>query len=206
MKRMNLRIRCRRLAPRLGALLLAALPVAVDSAQPLDAGLAVVTVQGDRIQPFARLGTGAALVLFIATDCPIANRYAPEMEKIRAAYEPRGVRMTLVHVAPELSEAAAKAHAAAHALQAPVVIDRTHRLVKVLGARITPEAFVVDAAGRIRYRGRIDDQATGYGSRRKAASVHDLRDALDAVLEGREVVRPETQAIGCLIPDLPQRR
>lgn len=110
--------------------------------------------------------------------------------------------MTLIHVDPELSREAAGEHAMQYSLKAPVVIDRTHRLVAATGAKVTPEAIVIDRSGLIRYRGRIDDQFADFGDRRKEARTHDLRDAISAVLGGQTVKAPETQPIGCLISEL----
>ncbi|MEQ1860098.1 MAG: redoxin family protein [Chthoniobacteraceae bacterium] len=179
---------------------------AETSARPVavDPEVRIRAIGGDEVRPFFCEGSAGrvAVLLFVTTDCPIANRYAPEIERIRADFEGKGLRMTLVHVDSGLTEKAAGDHAREYALKAPVVIDRTHRLVAATGAKVTPEAVVIDHAGRIRYRGRIDDQVTGYGDRRMAATMRDLRDAIAAVLEGRPVKSPETPAIGCLIPRL----
>jgi len=170
----------------------------------VDATLRATTISGQQLRPFFCDGQTlkAAVLVFITTDCPVANRYAPELERIRADFENEGVTMTLVHVDPELTKKTALDHAAKYSLKAPVVIDQTHRLVSATGATVTPEAVVIDAAGRIRYRGRINDQFTDFGSRRKSPSTHDLRDAIRAVLERRVIEHPETTPVGCFIPKL----
>jgi hypothetical protein len=63
---------------------------------------------------------------------------------------------------------------------------------------------VLDATGEIRYRGRIDNRYEALGRPRRVVTIRDLRDALDAVLAGRPVARPETTALGCYIvhPDV----
>jgi hypothetical protein len=61
--------------------------------------------------------------------------------------------------------------------------------------------MVVDDSGRIRYRGRIDDQFFDLGRRRQVVRSHDLQDAIAAVLAGEAVQEPETEAIGCTLPD-----
>jgi thiol-disulfide isomerase/thioredoxin len=162
------------------------------------------TITGQALQPLSCDGgvVKAAVVVFITTDCPVANRYAPELERIRNAYAAQGVKFTLVQVDPALTETAARDHAAAYALKAAVVIDRQHELVAATGVKVTPEAVIIDPAGRIRYRGRINDQFTDFGTSRKAPSTHDLREALNAVLAGRQVQQPETPPVGCLIPQL----
>jgi hypothetical protein len=66
---------------------------------------------------------------------------------------------------------------------------------------VTPTAVVVDAQGTVRYRGRVDNLYAALGKTRQQVTSHDLRDALDAVLAGRPVAHPETEAIGCFITD-----
>ena len=73
-------------------------------------------------------------------------------------------------------------------------------LVKFSGATITPEAAVY-AGGRVQYRGRIDDRFVDFGVDRPAAIEHDLQDAIAAILAGKPVAQPETQAVGCYIAD-----
>lgn len=168
----------------------------------VNTALAMKTIHGQSARPFECAGetTRAAVVIFITTDCPVANRYAPEIEKLRAEFAGRGVRLTLAHVDPDLPDQKAREHAEQFAIRAAVVVDREHRLVRASGATVTPEAVVVDPAGRLRYRGRIDDWFTDFGKSRRKASRHDLRDAVEAVLAGRAVASPETKAVGCLIP------
>jgi hypothetical protein len=171
----------------------------------VNTALRLQTIQGEEARPlFCEPGSQrAAVVVFVTTDCPIANRYAPELEKIRSSFAPRGVGLTLVHVDPELEVEKARDHARQFSLGAAVVIDRKHQIVRATGATVTPEAVVIDPAGRIRYRGRIDDQFTALGKRRAKPARQDLREALAAVLEGRPVQTPEAPAIGCLIPTTP---
>lgn len=166
-------------------------------------GLRASSIHGGQRQPFlCEEGERAAAVIFISTDCPIANRYAPELERLRVEFEAKGVKLTLAHVDPELSDDQAREHAAQFALKAAIVADRKHQLVRASGATVTPEAVVVDPAGRIRYRGRIDDWFTDFGKSRRKPAQHDLREALQALLEGRLVTNPQTKAVGCLMPKL----
>ena len=176
-----------------------------DGTLRVETSLSLQSVEGDLLHPLAcaTATQRAAVLLFITTDCPIANRYAPEIEKIRADYEPKGVKLTLVHVDPDLTTNAARQHAAEFGLTAPLVIDREHVLVSATGAQVTPEAVVIDPSGSIRYRGRINDQFAELGKRRSQPSSHDLREALNAVLENRPVTTPFTKAIGCQIPTRP---
>lgn len=144
----------------------------------------------------------AAVVVFVTTDCPIANAAVPELNRIVADYAEKGVSITLVQVVPDLTDDRAKEHAKEYAIEAPVVIDRKHKLVEATGATVTPEAAVYNTKGELVYRGMIDDRFASYGRRRAAVSKPYLRLALDDLLAGREIATPRTEPLGCYIPDL----
>ncbi len=144
-------------------------------------------------------GKKAVVLLFIARDCPISNSYAPEIKRIVARYTPEKVAFYLVYPDPDTSLAVAKQHAKEYGYACPLLLDPAHRLVHKAGATVTPEAAVFAPGGRLLYRGRIDDLYLGFGQRRFAATRHDLRDALDAMLGGRPVPTSRTQAVGCFI-------
>jgi hypothetical protein len=80
--------------------------------------------------------------------------------------------------------------------------DPNHELVKRAHVVTAPEAAVFDAAGRLAYHGRIDDLWADPGKARPMARVHDLEDAISAVVAGRAVEHPETRAIGCSLADV----
>ncbi len=164
--------------------------------QPVDGG-------PPRIDPFAApAGVKAIVFLFTSTDCPISNRYAPEVKRLASAFVPQGVLFRLVYPDPHEGTTEIRAHMAAFAYAGATdaLRDPKHALVAAVGATITPEA-VVWAKGRVQYRGRIDDRYVDLGVERPAATTHDLADALTAVVAGRPVLNPETQAVGCYIAD-----
>jgi thiol-disulfide isomerase/thioredoxin len=171
--------------------------IAAPATQP--APLVLADITGVDRHPLDVSSAKAVLILFIATDCPISNGYAPEINHICKEYESKGVSFYLVHSDPELSAADAKKHAADYGFTCPVLIDRKHEIVKHVGATVTPEAVVLGADGKVQYNGRIDDLYVALGKRRYEATTHDLRDALDAILAGKPVANPHTQAVGCVI-------
>ena len=158
-------------------------------------------VDGSLVTPLHAAPGELNVLVFVTTDCPIANKCAPEIEAIRGDYAARGVRVFLVHVDPSVDDAAARAHAAEYGHGATVLCDPEHRLVAATGVRVTPEVSVHDDRGVQRYRGRIDDRFAQLGSRRPAANHQDLREALDAILAGGTPAVAVTEAVGCLIAD-----
>jgi hypothetical protein len=162
----------------------------------------VTDIDGISRQPLNVTGK-AGVVFFVTNDCPVSNYYSHEMRRICDEYGSKGVACSLVYIDPTLSDADARKHAAEYGHGAyPKIVDRKHDLVKATGATITPEAVVLAPGGKIEYRGRIDNAYAGLGKPRRVVTEHEVRDALDAVITGRPVPKPETGAVGCYIPDL----
>lgn len=146
-------------------------------------------------------GAKATIVFFVTNDCPISNRYAPEIGRICREYASDGARCLMAYVDPTVSENEIRDHRGEYGSPAPAVRDTGRDLIELAGATVTPEAAVFDAAGQLAYRGRIDNLYAALGTPRRQATEHDLRTALKEVLAGASVTRPRTQAIGCFIPD-----
>jgi thiol-disulfide isomerase/thioredoxin len=151
----------------------------------------------------APAGAKAIVYIFTSTDCPVSNRYAPEVQRLVKTFAPKGVVFRLIYPARNESEAAIRAHQRAFAYEGPTeaLRDPTLALVKFSGATITPEAAVV-VNGAVVYRGRIDNRYAELGVERAAPTTHDLADALTATLAGAPIAHPITQAVGCFIADL----
>ena len=146
--------------------------------------------------------TRATAYIFTTTDCPIANRYAPEIQRLHRLFSPRGITFRLVYVNPREREAAITAHAQKFGFAMAREHDVTHALVKRFGITVTPETAVVDAHDRIVYRGRIDDRYAEVGVDRQRATQHEFQDALDALTTGEPVRIPTAPAVGCFVADL----
>jgi len=137
----------------------------------------------------------AVVVMFIATKCPYSNAYNDRMRDMARAYESKGI--LFVGINSNRSEPAEEvaAHAKQHGLAFPLMKDPENKVADLYDARHTPEIFVVDREGKLRYHGRIDEN---YEDGSKVTSP-DLTHALDQMLAGRPIVKAETKAFGCSI-------
>ena len=144
----------------------------------------------------------ATVLLFTRADCPISNKFAPEVARLCERWTARGVAWFLVYVDPAQSDESVRAHMKDYGCGARVLLDRRHELVKRLGATITPEAALLARDGSLAYLGRIDDRFADVNVQRSAPTTHDLDDALAAVVAGRTPAQARTTAIGCVIEDL----
>ncbi len=158
----------------------------------------VTDLDGRPVDPLA--GAAAATVLlFVATDCPISNRYVPEIGRLRARFEPSGVVFWLVYPTGEESPAAIASHLHEFGLSLPALRDPRHALVRRAEVTVTPESAVFLRGGTLAYHGRIDDRIVDFGETRPEASRHELADAIDAVLAGRPATAAGGHAVGCAI-------
>ncbi len=149
--------------------------------------------------------SNAPLVLiFTRTDCPISNRYAPEVGRIVEEFAPRQVRFWLVYPDPSLSEDRIRQHLREYEYPCAALWDPDHKLVKATGVSVTPEVAVYDRSHRHIYRGRIDDRHLDLNKSRASPTQHDLRDVLNALLAGSDLTFYSEKATGCVIADLNQ--
>lgn len=156
-------------------------------------------IDGRSIAPFAPAGK-ASVLLFVQSDCPVSNSYAPEIQRICKAYAAKGVSCSLAYEDVKVDAATVRKHLNDFAYTGvAATIDSSRTLADRARATITPEAVVVDAKGAVRYRGRIDNFYASLGKPRQHVTEHDLTDALDALLAGKPVPKPETEALGCFI-------
>jgi peroxiredoxin len=140
----------------------------------------------------------AVVVVFVGTECPLANLYFPTLAQMQRTYSDRSVQILAINSNDQDSFADVVAHARERKLPFPVLKDNEQKAADAFGARRTPEVFLLDGGFIIRYRGRIDDQY-GYTYRRAAPTRTELKDALDELLAGKPVSTPQSECRGCLI-------
>jgi hypothetical protein len=158
----------------------------------------VTDLDGQPVDPFAAAAP-VTVLLFVSTDCPISNRYVPELGRLRARFEPQGVSFWLVYPTAEESAAAITSHQHEFGLTFPALRDPRHMLVRRSQVSVTPESAVFLRGGALAYHGRIDDRIVDFGESRPEPTRHELADAIDATLAGRPAAAAAGHAVGCTI-------
>ena len=182
------------------AILLVAFVVGAD--EPSANDLRLPDLDGRQIEPLRAKDAKAIVFIFIRADCPLSNRYAPEVRRLHDKFAKSSVRFWLVYPDPDESGEIIRKHIKEYEYRLSALRDPEHKLVKITGAQVTPEAAVFLPGGRMVYRGRIDDRYVALGKARPAPTTRDLEQVLEAILEGKQVPNKTTAAIGCFIPDL----
>lgn len=163
----------------------------------------VVSLDGRPVNPFAfERGVRAHVLVFTTSDCPISNRYAPEIQRIAGTFADRGVRFWLVYPVPADTAQIARDHVTRFGSGLSVVRDTAFELVRRTAVTVTPEVAVIARGGRQIYRGRIDDRYVDFGRDRPVPGTRDLHAVLQAVVDGAPIAPTTTKAIGCYLPDL----
>ena len=131
----------------------------------------------------------AVVILFTSTVCPYANYFASYVEELSEGYGPRGVLFLGVNSNNWESLEDVVDYIRERGVSFPMLKDQGHVIADQFGATRTPDAFLVDSTGRLRYRGWVKSKQ---GS-------PDLQTAIDSVINGRKVQRPVTKAFGCAV-------
>ena len=139
-------------------------------------------------------GAKGAVILFIATKCPVSNAYNERMQQLAQDYKAKGINVIGINSNSTEPAAEVKSHAGDKGLTFVILKDDGNKIADRLGATRTPEAYVLDASMKLVYHGRIDNS-----QRTEGITSNDLRDALDEMLAGKAVTKTGGAAFGCTI-------
>jgi len=162
----------------------------------------VVDLDGRTVDVFHQNPRKVVVLLFIRTNCPISNRYAPTIQEISAKYKSRAEFYLVYPVKTEAPEDVRK-HMNEFGYQLAVVRDPDYELVRRAEVRVTPEAAVFSTDGKLLYHGRINDWYTEFGRTRREPTTRELDTAVAAAVEGKPVATASEPAVGCFLPDRP---
>ena len=146
-------------------------------------------------------GSAAYLVMFICNHCPFVKHVRRELARLGNDYAPRNVAIFAINsndydAQPSDRPEKMQQEAEEWGYTFPYLVDREQEVAKAYRAACTPDLFVFDADRRLVYRGQLDDSRPSNG---KPVTGRDVREALDAILEGRPVSEDQSPSIGCNI-------
>jgi thiol-disulfide isomerase/thioredoxin len=160
-------------------------------------------LQGKPVARLAPPGAKAVVLLFLATDCPISNRYVPEIQRLEKEFAGKPVVFWIVYPNATETEASVVRHQASYGIQGATLVRPQAGIIALAHPTVTPESVVLvpdngAAEGfRAAYVGRIDDRYVAFGKERPQATRHDLEDAITAVLNHQAVEPAGGPPIGC---------
>lgn len=190
----------------LAALLVLAGAVMADSGRTDEAAIVAPAI-GTAVEDFSLPGTdgnahslsslkgkNGSVLIFISVQCPVSNGYNERMEAMAQGYAKRGISVIGINSNAGEGADAVKAHAAEKHFTFTVLKDNGNKIADKLGATRTPEAYLLDANNKLVYHGRIDNSRD-----ESQVNATELRDAMDALLAGKPIVKTTALAFGCNI-------
>ena len=151
----------------------------------------MTTVDGRRFSlAEAEKSHSGVVVLFLSTICPYSNYYNDLVRDLSREFEKKGIAFVGVNSGGLETVEEIRAHAREHGHAFDIIRDPDSKIADLLDARRTPEAFLLDSRGTLRYHGRIASKIT----------APDLKNAIEAFLAGQPIRPAETKAFGCAIP------
>ncbi len=139
---------------------------------------------------------------FFGTECPLAKLYSARLAEMSKEYADKGVAIIGINSNVQDNISEIESHVVRHNVEFPALKDVGNVVADMFGATRTPEVFVLDQEGIVRYTGRIDGQYTfgsGVGLSSPVQKREDLKVALNELLAGKAVSEPHVVAKGCLI-------
>jgi peroxiredoxin len=184
---------------------LAAVTASVGTVQAADdrpalAGFQLSDLAGRQRNLSGPAAAKLTVLVFLGTECPVSNGYAPALKRLYEAHVSTGVLLLGVHCDSDVSAEIAKAHAREYQLPFPLALDHDQQLASKCDVQVVPTAVVVDPAGRILYRGRIDNRYLKSGLRRPEATEFDLQAAIESALAGKRPSPAASEPFGCPLP------
>ena len=182
-------------------LAIAAVLMFLVSILPITAGQQALDVGGSPKDPLKETPGKVVVLVFVRTDCPISNRYAPLLQEMSVKY---GGAAAFWLVFPDKNESPEniRSYLQEFSYKLPALRDTEHSLVKKSGAKVTPEVAVFNWKRDLVYHGRIDDLYREFGKARRAATTHELADAIEAASKGVAPPSAAAEGVGCFISNL----
>src|SRR5579862_817879 len=129
---------------------------------PTSAQQSALDLNGTPVDPLHAGSSKIVVLLFIRTDCPVSNRYAPLIQRLSTEYASKAA-FFLVYPDKSTTAEAIRKHERDFGYTLAALRDPQHSLVKQSQVQVTPEAAVFDTNHRLIYHGRIDDQFVDFG-------------------------------------------
>lgn len=176
-----------------------------QSLDPVQAGigrqvpdLAVRAIDGSSHSLYLASGRRGTIVVVRDPECPVSRSYGPRISSMAKHYTEAGFGFVFIYPSETLNGEQRRRDHETLGVQGIFVDKGSYAVADALGVKSTGDVFVLDSEFRIRYRGAVDDQY-GLGYTRDIPTRHYLRNALDALKDGRKISTPATAAPGCHI-------
>lgn len=145
-------------------------------------------------------GATALILVFTSSQCSYVQAWEGRINALARDYTPRDVRFLAIDPVSGVSFPPNSADSMVGPVTQmtyifPYLLDANQAVTKAYGVKVTPEIFLFDAVGILRYHGAIDDNYED----EQAVTMAYLQKALQQYLDGQTVTMPESEPVGCPI-------
>ena len=158
--------------------------------------LSFETLEGDATRLSQVMGRRGLVAVIRSVGCPLCKRYGPTLSRLAQDVRKRGFGFLLINPTEQDSAEDMRAEVEAFDLRGTYVADRSQALARALGAQSTTDAFVLDKALTLVYRGAVNDQY-GLGYAQEAPRRRYVREAVEALVAQQSPEVEATSAPGC---------
>jgi peroxiredoxin len=162
--------------------------------------VALKSLDGNSVQLKSLLnGHRATAFYFLMPGCPMCESYTRSINELSEKFSSPEISFVAVFSSLDYTNEEIIAFRENYNLTIPFYRDSDFKLTRSLGAKVTPEVFVLDSTAAVLYSGSIDNWAYATGKKRMEATEFFLNDALESIVAGKPVAVKSTPAYGCLI-------
>jgi len=141
----------------------------------------------------------ANVFVFISPECPLCENYTKTISLLQEEYGDEKVNWQAIVAGSYYPITQIDSFLNVYQFEIDVLLDKEYKLANYLKATVTPEVFVLNESGMIEYEGKIDNWIYKLGIKRPNITAFYLNDAINAILNGDEILIKETTAVGCII-------
>lgn len=141
----------------------------------------------------------ATVVVFMSPECPLCQSYTLTINQLMQKYASKSIQFIGVVPTNDFSVKDIVDYKRQYKSNLNLVRDTKNQLVKKMQATITPEVFLINDKGSVLYSGRIDNWAYELGRKRTVITEHNLKDALESIVNNKPIKVKKTKAVGCFI-------
>jgi thiol-disulfide isomerase/thioredoxin len=168
---------------------------------PIVASQQTSDLAGSPVDPLKQSPGRIVVLVFVRTDCPLSNRYAPLIQELSVKYA-HDSSFWLVFPGKSKSLEEIRSYLQEYGYKLTALRDPERVLAKKSEVKVTPEVAVFNAKRELIYHGRIDNLYVDFGHSRRAATTHELADAIEAASKGVPPRVASAAGVGCFISDL----
>lgn len=171
----------------------------LPSAQPPASQVTLKTLSGKDTLLSGIVNNKASVFIFLSPECPLSQGYSLTLNEFTKKYKINNIHFYGIFPGTQYPVDEIIDFQKKYNISFTLLLDPAYRFTRLMGATITPEAFVISNTGQVLYSGRIDNWAYEVSKTRQLITEHNLQDAIESIINNSPIAISKTKAVGCFI-------